>query len=90
MPESPAQVLKAPLQGKKDKDKGQPKTTPVKEIQRILATSAGAEQIGYINELVEKQWIANKIEPSEGVRRLHLHSPGVARPDRPDRQGQRN
>src|SRR4051812_10247196 len=31
----------------------------------VLANSQGAEQVGFINELIEKMWKDNKIEPSE-------------------------
>jgi len=58
-------VLDKALPSKKDKDKAPDKTLPVKkELERVLATSAGTEQINYINELISKQWAANKVEPS--------------------------
>jgi Protein of unknown function (DUF1549)/Protein of unknown function (DUF1553) len=43
------------------------KTPPKKKdfIPDLLMTPSGGEQVAYINELIEKNWQANKLEPSE-------------------------
>src|SRR5687768_4680691 len=42
-----------------------PTKSGTKTTSDVLVNSQGAEQVAYINELVEKMWKENKIEPSD-------------------------